>query len=1071
VSRREGRQADVRELARVVHGTPSAVGYALVGRPDATEHSRVPIPRFPLPLVGRTAETALLRAALDRAASGAGGMLFLAGEGGIGKTRLAQAAAAEAAGRGWTVAEGRAYAVETGVPYAVFADALLPVLRRLDPAALTVLTRGAADELAHLFPALFPARAAEPATGAGAAEAKARLYWSVAQLLARVAARQPLLLVLDNLQWADGASLELLHFVARHAHDPGGAAGAGARLLVLATYNDADRDANPLLRTTEQSLVSLGAARVACVAPLAPEATLELVQRAFDTDAGAVRDFATLLHDWTRGNPFFIEETLKSLVESGRLHSHGGRWSGWDVDALDLPRSVRDAVLARVERLGPDERRVLDLAAVLGGRVSYQALRAVSAASEAELLGALDALRRARILAESDEPDADGYDFSHPLVRDTVYAELGRARARLLHGTVAEALEALYGDAALAHADELAFHYTRAATGPAPKALRYLAEAGIRAVAKHADRAAAGYLQAALDQLDAARGAGGAPDRLTPHGSPPTRSGPDEPVPNETDLVDALARARQRLGERDAAAALWHRARAAAAAATDLPRVAAVERRLGLLAYAGGQHDDALAHYAAGLAAATAAGADELATRLRLAQGNSLQALGRQDEARRAVREALGTAERLGDVSLLARVHRALLLLHAWTGPMDEARAHGARAVELADAAGERTVAWSAHWAMAILGGLTGDAAATAHHVAASERIADEIRSPVLRVWTAEVAMEYMAGVGEWRPALALAERTIPAARALGQRTLLPRLLVWTGLIHRGLGDLERARAYVEEAWALSGAADAGGGGRPVDVHAVVPAHTGMAGYLVTVGEHRRALRVGEAGLAIADRSGYLAWAVYRLLPFVIESALWIGDYARVARYSERLRRDSSALGHALGLAWADTTDALLAYLTGPAERAAPLLRDAAAALEAVPFVFDAARLRRMVAHALSDAGDRAGAARELRSAYDVFARLGAERELQGTREQLRTLGARPPARTPNAGAGALSEREAEVARLVVARKSNKEIGAALGISARTVSTHLSNIFGKVGVSSRGELADAVRGDVPPPAA
>jgi DNA-binding CsgD family transcriptional regulator len=210
---------------------------------------------------------------------------------------------------------------------------------------------------------------------------------------------------------------------------------------------------------------------------------------------------------------------------------------------------------------------------------------------------------------------------------------------------------------------------------------------------------------------------------------------------------------------------------------------------------------------------------------------------------------------------------------------------------------------------------------------------------------------------------------------------------------------------------------------------------------------------------------------VYRLLPFIIESALWLGDHARVARYSERLRRDSSALGHALGLAWADTTDALLAYLTGPADRAAPLLRDAAAALEAVPFVFDAARLRRMVAHALSDAGDRAGAARELRRAYDVFARLGAERELQGAREQLRTLGARPPARVPNAGAGALSEREAEVARLVVARKSNKEIGAALGISARTVSTHLSNIFGKVGVSSRGELADAVRGEVAPPAA
>jgi DNA-binding CsgD family transcriptional regulator/tetratricopeptide (TPR) repeat protein len=641
-----------------------------------------------------------------------------------------------------------------------------------------------------------------------------------------------------------------------------------------------------------------------------------------------------------------------------------------------------------------------------------------------------------------------------------VYAELGRARARLLHAAVAEALEALYGDAALAHADELAFHHARAAAddGPRPEALRYLVAAGTRALAQHADRAAAGYLQAALDQLDAG---GAAP-------APNAAAGAHEAAA----VVEALARARQRLGDGDAALALWRRARADAEARGDLPGVAAAERRMGLLAYAGGRHDDALAHYAAGLAAATAAGADELTARLRLAEGNSLQALGRHDEARRAVHAALATAERLGDVPLRARVHRALLLLHAWTGPVDAARAHGARAVELAEAAGEREVAWSAHWAMAILGGLTGDAAATAHHVAASERVADAVGSPVLRVWTAEVAVEYMAGVGEWRPALALAERAIRTARALGQRTLLPRLLVWTGLIHRGLGDLERARAHVEEAWAASGAAEAaaaarggGGAGRPLDVHAVVPAHTGMAGYLVTLGEYKRALRVGEAGLAIADRTGYLAWAIYRLLPFVIESALWIGDRDRAARHSARLRRDSLALGHPLGLAWADTTDALLAYLTGPAGRAAGLLRDAAGALEAVPFVFDAARLRRMVAHALSDAGDRAGAARELRRAHDVFARLGAEREMHGTREQLRSLGARPPARAPAAGAGALSGREAEVARLVAAHKSNKEIAAALGISVRTVSTHVSNIFGKVGVSSRGELTDVVRAE------
>ena len=482
---------------------------------------------------------------------------------------------------------------------------------------------------------------------------------------------------------------------------------------------------------------------------------------------------------------------------------------------------------------------------------------------------------------------------------------------------------------------------------------------------------------------------------------------------------------------------------------------------MGLMHATGGRHDRAIERFDAGIEAATHADDDALATRIRLARATSLQAIGRRDEARRDVHAALDAAIALGDEPLLARVHRAMLLLHLWTGPIDDARAHGERAVALAAESGERLVEWSAHWAMAILGGLTGDAVSTAHHVRESERLAGEIGSPVLRLWTDEVAIEYMAGVGEWSTALARAEQAIPTARALGQRTLLARVLVWTGLIHRGLGDIERTREHVEEAWRLAGG-DAVGDG-PLDVHAAVPAHTGMSGYLMLIGENARAVEIGERGLAIADRTGDVAWAIYRLLPFVIENALYLEDYERAARHNERLRRESKRLGHALGLAWADATDALLTYLTGNARDAVPLLRAAAGALEAVPFVIDAARLRRLIGRAMVDAGDREGAERELRRAHEVFARLGAQREIRATREQLRALGARPPSTTTASGTGALSAREAEIARLVAARKSNKEIGVALDISSRTVSTHLSNIFVKLGVASRGELTDLVR--------
>ena len=412
------------------------------------------------------------------------------------------------------------------------------------------------------------------------------------------------------------------------------------------------------------------------------------------------------------------------------------------------------------------------------------------------------------------------------------------------------------------------------------------------------------------------------------------------------------------------------------------------------------------------------------------------------------------------------------MVLYVWTGPSEQAREHGKRALALAESSGQTSVACTAHWALAMLEGLTGNASAAAHHIAESERLADEVRSPVLRVWTAEVRIEYAAGIGDWDTAISVGERTIALARSLGQRTLLPRLLVWCGLVYLSRGDRERSKRYLDEAWTLADAS--GPADRPLDVHTVVPVHTGLAAYHLGLREYRRAIRIAEAGLAIADRSGYVVWAIHRLLPVVVEASMWIQDWDRVERYGARLRRDSQRLGQRLGLAWADASDALVAMLKDKdRERAVVLLRNAAESMEAIPYVVDGARLRKMLARALVEMGDREGAMRELRRVHDVFVRLGAESELSETRDQLRELGARPPARSQATGVAGLTGRELDIARLVSDRKSNKQIGETLGISARTVSTHLSNIFGKLDVSSRGELADFVRSsgldDGPPP--
>jgi len=273
------------------------------------------------PLVGRTSELQTLTGALSAADEGHGQTIFVVGESGIGKTHLVNALSEHATTRGFTVAIGRAYPVETGVPYAVFSDALLPLIRGLEPSVLTLLTRGGTAELAQLFPALDGAQRGTLTARGDPSELKARLLWNFTQFLARLAAKRPLLVVLEILQWADSASLEMLHFVARQI--------GGDRVLVIGTHNDPDHRVNAGLRVTEQSLRNLGIGARLRLQPLTVDETIELLEKRFGADAERTRHFAERLQHWTGGNPFFIDETIKALIERGQMRESNGQWTGW----------------------------------------------------------------------------------------------------------------------------------------------------------------------------------------------------------------------------------------------------------------------------------------------------------------------------------------------------------------------------------------------------------------------------------------------------------------------------------------------------------------------------------------------------------------------------------------------------------------------------------------------------------------------------------------------------------------------------------------------------------------------
>lgn len=994
-------------------------------------HTRVPtaLPD-PLPLVGRADDLADLERLLESDRQGPR-VVFVHGEAGTGKSRLLEELAARAARRSWSVVQGRAYPVETGVPYAVLSDAWLPVLSEMDDSTLTVLSRGGTQELAFLFPGLGkPSAAIREAAASEPDELRTRLLWTFAEFTRRFAARTPTLCILEDLHWADESSIEMLHFCARQL--------AGAPVLFVCSYTRRDRDANRALVRAERSLASIGLGTSLEISPFTRDQITELIVRSFVVEPEVARDFASVLYGWTRGNPFFAREILHSLVANGRLRMEGGQWVGWDATDFELPGSVRDAIRLSLSELSEGTRAVLETAAVVGNRISYALLESITALGPSTVLNGIEELVARSILDERSDRGRVLYDFRHPMVQQTVYDDFGLQRVRILHGHVAVAMEAFHGADADAHADELAYHYARAdESTEQAKALRYLTIAGRAALDRRADAEAINYLSAALQTA-----------RSVPLGT----SGPgDEPSETAREIVPLLARAHTHVGAFDAAAALW--TEAVRSSRPDDPRYPGYCRSLGITNVWRGRHDEATRDFDAGLAAVEENEDRGAKIRLLVAKAHGLHEVGRADDALAVLRPALVLAEEVDDAGMLARVHRALALLHVWVGPPEEALKHGRRAIELGDVVGDLSTRFWARWGLAVLKGMRGDTEGMAAALEELNEIADDAHSPVLRLWTADMAVELAYARGDWDAGVALGEHAIALARSLHQRTLLPRLLVWTSQFHVARGELDRAEALVQEAVEASGIEREEG---PLDVHQVVPTYIGLAHYLVHLGDYDDAIDAATRGLRIAEGTGYTLWAIHQLLPIYAEACLWAGRIDEAATVGARMRSHAERIDHRIGIAWADACDALVQWKRGDAGGAVDRMLAAADELESIPMMWTATRLRRQVAGRMIETGRRDEGIEQLARVHAACVSVNAGLELEKTRSMYRDLGMRPPSIRSSDGPLGLTRSETRVARLVAEGMSNKAIAAELRCATRTVSTHLSNMYGKLDIGGPG---------------
>jgi class 3 adenylate cyclase/tetratricopeptide (TPR) repeat protein len=448
-------------------------------------------------VVGRESDLQLLTNAAKRVSRGEGReVLLISGEAGLGKTTLVAEAARAAFEDGGCVLFGHCEE-DLATPYQLFAEALSHYVTHAGEAELVAHVEAHGSELSRLVPALasrIPDLPPSKATDADTDTERFLLFAAIVSLLATISEQQPLVLVLDDLQWADKGSLLLLRHIT--------GADQVMRVLVLGTYRDSELShSHPLTDMLAALRRQHGVSRIELTGLNDKE-----VVAYFEAAAGQLLDDAGvgLAHAVSRetdGNPYFVSEVLRHLTETGAIYQDAtGRWtSETSLEDVTLPDSVREVIGARVGRLGKDAERVLSVAAVIGRDFDLDLLARATKTIEDDLLDILEAAAAVALVREPD--DASGrYNFAHALIQHTLYEDLRPSRRAQAHRKVAEALEDLCGDRPGARVGELARHWV-AATQPIDlaKAIGYSRQAGDAALGALAPADALRYYAQALD--------------------------------------------------------------------------------------------------------------------------------------------------------------------------------------------------------------------------------------------------------------------------------------------------------------------------------------------------------------------------------------------------------------------------------------------------------------------------------------------------------------------------------------------------------------------------------------------
>ena len=987
-------------------------------------------------IIGRTPEFAALGLLVEEAKGGHGHIALIAGEAGIGKSRLVSELKALAAIQGFLVLQGACFPADLTYPYAPWLD-LLRSLAASNPeaagqpqgfsSALATLAR----DIFPLLPELTPDQTT-PLPRLEPEQEKHRLFAVLTTFFLHLSTQAPLLLIIEDAHWSDATSLDFLHYLARRS--------APQRLLILVTYRL--EEMRPELSSWLTLLDRERLAHKTLLVPLSRSevdamlsAIFEERHTSFDMRRFLHGEFLDALYALTEGNPFFVEETLGSLIAAGDIFYVQGYWNRRAGSALSIPQSVQDAVQRRTARVGEAARHVLTLAAVTGRHFDFALLQQLTQYDERQLLLLMKELVFAQLVVEES---ADRFAFRHALTRRAIYTQLLTRERRMLHRTIAETMEQQPAVTPELHLEDLAYHFYQ--TGDWQKAVDYAQRAGEKALGLYAHRAAIDYFTWALDAADHLS--------LPP---PPT-------------FYHARGQAYETLGEFEQAQRDYTQAFDAARKTNNRKAEWQSAIYLGFL-WVGRDYAQAETWFRQALNLSQALNDPALHARSLNRIGNWHLNVEQPHEALRYHQEALAIFQQLHDARGIAETLDLLGMASYLCGDLARGTAYCQQAITLFDELGNREGLTSS-LATLIMRASTYHTDALIAVAGLAEALPDAERAvKVAREIGQRSAESYalfqlgacLGSQGEYTQALAAGQQGLHIAEEIEHRQWQTAAHAMLGGIYTGMLAYRQASDYFEQALLLA-----------QETHSLF--WTRMAtGYLVSVTillhDLARAEKLLHAALSPDTPAETLAQRT--LWCASVELALAQGHPARALEIVDQLAASAAqAAPGQSSLRVLKLRSETLAALQRPAE--AEIAFEAAQEMAMVQGVRP---MRWRICIALGNLYQAQGrnieAEQAFATAQSLIEELAATIADESLRDNFlqqatamlpytRPLSAKHAAKQ---AFGGLTERERDVARLIAQGKSNQEIADRLVVSKRTIETHISNIMFKLGCASRTQIA------------